>query len=118
MECGGGMFSEDEVIVPKCPSCDEELEWLMDSYYCYNCSMSVSKESEVSGAGSSYDDYDEPDYDSRVNNGDEICLDCTYWFVNPHGSAYGMVCRRVTSLMVLETPAVILLVISFCKLWK
>lgn len=94
MECGGGMFSEDEVIVPKCPSCDEELEWLMDSYYCYNCSMSVSKESEVSGAGSSYDDYDEPDYDSMVNNGDEICLDCTYWFVNPHGSAYGMVCRR------------------------
>lgn len=93
-ECGRGMFLEDEVITLKCPSCGEELGNLGDSYYCYSCSRSVSKESAVSGDVSSYDSYDEPDYDSMVGNGEEICLNCTYWSVSPHGSAYGMVCRR------------------------
>lgn len=95
-ECGGGMFSEDEVIVPKCPSCGEELGDFMDSYYCYNCSMSVSKENAVNGVSSSNDDYgfEEHDYDSMVNNGDEICLNCTYWSVSPYGASHGMVCRK------------------------
>ena len=39
-------------------------------------------------------DFDEPDYDSMVNNGDNICLNCTYWSVSPYGAAHGMVCRK------------------------
>ena len=37
---------------------------------------------------------DEPDYDSMINDGSEICLNCTYWSVSPYGADYGMVCRR------------------------
>ncbi len=90
------MFSEDEVIVPKCPRCDEELGDFMDSYYCYNCSQSVRKEDAVNGVSSSSDDYgfEEPDYGSMVNNGDEICLNCTFWSVSPYGSSYGMIYRK------------------------
>ena len=42
------------------------------------------------------DDYDfeEPDYDSMIDNGDNICLNCTYWSVSPYGAAHGMVCLR------------------------
>ncbi|MEE1128916.1 MAG: hypothetical protein UHW99_02930 [Methanobrevibacter sp.] len=38
--------------------------------------------------------FEEPDYESMIGNGDPICLNCIYWSVSPHGSAYGMVCRR------------------------
>ena len=95
-ECGGGMFDDDEVIIPRCPSCGDELGDLMDSYYCYNCSQSVSKDRAELGGNSSFDNYDfnEPDYDSMVNNGDEICLNCTFWSVSPYGASYGMVCRK------------------------
>lgn len=92
-ECGRGMFRDDEVITPKCPSCGEELSDLVDSFHCYNCSRSVNKDDAVSGSGSSYGDY-EPDYDSMIDNGDEICLNCTYWSTSPYGASYGMVCRR------------------------
>ena len=37
---------------------------------------------------------EEPDYDSMVNNGEEICLNCTFWSVSPYGASYGMVCRK------------------------
>lgn len=96
-ECGGGMFLEDEVICPRCPSCGGELNDFMDEYYCYECGRSVSRESAVYGGSISIDDdygLDEPDYDFMVNNGDNICLNCTYWSVSPYGASHGMVCRR------------------------
>lgn len=63
----------------RCPKCGGELD---EDNYCWEC-MNFCTDSD-----------EEPDYDSMVNNGDEICLNCTYWSVNPHGSAYGMYCRR------------------------
>ncbi len=99
-ECGGGMFSDDEVIVAKCPVCDGELSDLIDQYYCYSCSRTVNKDEAVYSKNISFDDdfndyaIEEPDYDSMVNNGDEICLNCTYWSVSPYGRAHGMYCRR------------------------
>lgn len=96
-ECGGGMFSEDEVICVKCPTCCSELGDLADEYYCYNCGRSVSKDNAECGKSITFDDnhdYGELDYDSMVNNGDEICLNCTYWSVSPYGRAHGMYCRR------------------------
>lgn len=41
-----------------------------------------------------YDPYEEEDYESRIDNGEAICLNCTYWSVSPYGASYGMVCRR------------------------
>ena len=96
-ECGGGMFTDDEVICPKCPYCDGELNDFMDEYYCYECGLSISRDSAVYGKDMNVDDdysFDEPDYDSMVNNGDGICLNCTYWSVSPYGASHGMVCRR------------------------
>lgn len=103
-ECGGGMFSEDEVIIATCPTCNNELGELGDDYYCFTCSMSVRKEDAIHSKNISSDDdynfeesdYDfgEPDYDSMIDNGENICLNCTYWSVSPYGAAHGMVCRR------------------------
>ena len=78
-ECGGGMFSEDEVISVRCPICDEELGELGDEYYCYMCSMSVRKEYAFYSENISFDDdydFEEPNYDSMIDNGDAICLNC------------------------------------------
>ena len=75
--CGGGMYSEDEVIVPKCPSCDNELGSLGDDFYCFNCSRTVSRDSAILSKDVGMDDdygYEEPDYDSMVNDGSDICL--------------------------------------------
>ena len=101
-ECGGGMFSEEEVISPECPRCGSELGDLIDEFYCFECSMSVRKEDAVysrssgfeNDFASNFDDVGDEDYDSMIGNGDSICLNCTYWSVSPYGSAYGMVCRR------------------------
>lgn len=96
-ECGGGMYSDDEVITPSCPSCGSELGNLGDTYYCFQCGRTVGKDEAVYGQDVDFDDdysFDEPDYDSMVNNGDSICLNCTYWSVSPYGASYGMVCRR------------------------
>lgn len=96
-ECGGGMFSEDEVIVATCPTCGDELGDLCDEYYCYTCSQSVRKEDAVYSKDISFDDdydFEEPDYDSMIDNGDNICLNCTNWSVSPYGAAHGMVCLR------------------------
>lgn len=95
--CGGGMYSEDEVIVPKCPSCDNELGSLSDDFYCFNCSRTVSRDSAILSKDVGMDDdygYEEPDYDSMVNDGSDICLNCIYWSVSPYGASHGMVCRR------------------------
>ena len=98
-ECGGGMFSEEEVIVATCPICGDELGDLCDEYYCYRCSQSVRKEDadyskNIIFDDDDYDDFEEPDYDSMIDNGDNICLNCTYWGVSPYGAAHGMICRR------------------------
>ena len=37
---------------------------------------------------------EEESYESLIDNGGNICLNCTYWNVSPYGSAYGMVCDR------------------------
>ena len=59
----------------KCPNCGRELD---EDNFCEECS----------------EFFDEANYDSLVNNGDEICLNCTYWSVSPYGAAHGMICRR------------------------
>ena len=77
-ECGGGMFGEDDVITPKCPYCGEELGSLgNDDFYCFYCSRDVSRDSAVFSKDMDFDDdfdFEEPDYDSMVNNGDSISL--------------------------------------------
>ena len=67
----------------RCPNCGNELD---EDNYCNNC-MEFFNDSDS-------DDWDEMDYDSMVNNGDEICLNCTFWSVSPYGRAYGMICRK------------------------
>ena len=46
------------------------------------------------GDGDDSNNYEETDYDAMVNNGDNICLNCTFWSVSPYGAAHGMVCRK------------------------
>ena len=68
----------------RCPNCGNELD---EDNYCSECMEFFNDEED------SYD-YGEPDYDAMVNNGDSICLNCTFWSVSPYGAAHGMVCRR------------------------
>ena len=56
----------------RCPYCDSELD---STNYCSNCNQ-------------------EFDFSSRIDNGESICLNCTFWQVSPYGSAYGMVCNK------------------------
>lgn len=60
-----------------CPNCGNELD---DDNYCSQCMEFLD----------SMDD----DFDSMVNNGNEICLNCTFWSVSPYGASHGMICRR------------------------
>lgn len=69
-------------MIMKCPNCGNTLD---EDNYCDVCCEFFDSSDEFE---------EEPDYDSMVNNGEEICLNCTYWSVSPYGSAYGMVCRR------------------------
>ena len=46
------------------------------------------------GSGESDYGFGESDYDSMIDNGEDICLNCTYWSVSPYGASYGMICRR------------------------
>ena len=64
----------------RCPKCGNRLD---ENNYCSECMEFIND-----------CDFDEPDYDSMVNNGDEICLNCTYWSVSPYGASHGMVCRK------------------------
>ena len=66
-----------------CPQCGEELD---EDNYCNFCMQFFDDLDES--------DFDDIDFDDMVNNGDEICLNCTYWSVSPHGAAYGMICRK------------------------
>lgn len=72
----------------RCPNCGNELD---EDNYCYECREFFDEED--SPECDSYD-FEEPDYDAMVNNGDEICLNCTFWSVSPYGAAHGMVCRK------------------------
>ena len=68
----------------RCPNCGSELD---EDNYCSECGEFFNEDEN------SYD-YEEPDYDSMVNNGENICLNCTFWGVSPYGAAHGMVCRK------------------------
>lgn len=75
----------------RCPECGNVLD---EDNYCSECQEFI-EEDFTSGLRDDFaDDFDDEDYDSMVNNGDSICLNCTYWSVSPYGSAYGMVCRK------------------------
>lgn len=65
------------MIVMRCPDCGNELD---ENNYCDFCMEYFNPEDE--------------DYNSMVNNGDEICLNCTFWSVSPYGASHGMICRR------------------------
>ena len=68
----------------RCPNCGSQLD---EDNYCSECSEFFSDSDDFG-----FDE--EPDYDSMVNDGSQICLNCTYWSVSPYGRAHGMYCRR------------------------
>ncbi len=67
----------------RCPNCGNELD---EDNYCSECCEFFNEEDS--------DDFDSYDFDSMVNNGDAICLNCTFWSVSPYGASHGMVCRK------------------------
>lgn len=67
-----------------CPYCGEELD---EDNYCNSCMQYYYEEENTQ-------ELEEIDYDSMVNNGDSICLNCTFWSVSPYGSAHGMIYRK------------------------
>lgn len=72
----------------RCPNCGGEL----DEYnYCDSC-MEFIEDNVDSNFYES--DFDDENYDDMVDNGDEICLNCTFWSVSPYGAAHGMICRK------------------------
>lgn len=71
--------------IMECPNCGNELD---EDNYCIECQKFFDDDDY------SYGFEQEPDYDSMVNNGNKICLNCTYWSVSPYGRAHGMYCRR------------------------
>ena len=73
----------------QCPKCGNELD---EDNYCNQCYEFFSEEDDYNNDFNSVEE--EPDFDSMVNNGDAICLNCTYWSVSPYGRAHGMYCRR------------------------
>ena len=75
----------------KCPNCGNELD---EDNYCDEC---IEFFNNLDDDSSDFDFEEEPDFDSMVNNGDEICLNCTYWSVSPYGPI--MVMKVSFSLM-------------------
>lgn len=71
--------------IMECPNCGNELD---EDNYCIECQKFFDDDDYSHGFEQ------EPDYDSMVNNGNQICLNCTYWSVSPYGRAHGMYCRR------------------------
>ena len=65
----------------KCPNCGNELD---EDKYCDECFEFFN---DLDDDSQDFGFEEEPDFDSMVNNGDEICLNCTYWSVSP--SNYG-----------------------------
>ena len=91
-------FTESEAIHVSCPLCGKEISHFENDYWCYSCNCPISSDDAVLShkpSQSSYSSFEsEPDYESMINNGDAICLNCTYWGPSPYGASYGMVCRR------------------------
>lgn len=78
--------------IMRCPECGNELD---EDNYCDECYKFFDEDDfDEFSDDDLTNDFEDVDYDSMVNNGDEICLNCTFWSVSPYGSAYGMVCRR------------------------
>ena len=75
----------------RCPKCGGRLD--IDKF-CFECMEFFYDVEEDDCLEDDFDDINDDDYDSMVNNGDSICLNCTYWSVSPYGSAHGMVCRK------------------------
>ena len=76
----------------RCPECGNELD---EDNYCDECYKFFDEDDfDEFSDDDLTNDFEDVDYDSMVNNGDEICLNCTFWSVSPYGSAYGMVCRK------------------------
>ena len=70
----------------RCPNCGNMLD---EDNYCDECREFFDD------SGDGFGNYEEePDYDSMVNNGNNICLNCTFWSVSPYGASHGMVCRK------------------------
>jgi len=69
----------------KCPNCGNELD---EDNYCVECQKFFDDDDYSMGFEQ------EPNYESMVNNGENICLNCTYWSVSPYGRAHGMYCRK------------------------
>ena len=72
----------------RCPKCGNELD---EDNYCFEC---LEFFNDMDDDLQDFGFQEEPDYDSMVNNGAEICLNCTYWSVSPYGRTHGMYCRR------------------------
>ena len=76
----------------RCPECGSKLD---EDNYCFECQKFFDDEELNQDFGDEFsNDFADADYDSMVNNGDAICLNCTYWSVSPYGASYGMVCRK------------------------
>lgn len=76
----------------RCPNCGNLLD---EDNYCQECMEFFEEPDFGYNSDDDFDnDFEDADYDSMINNGDEICLNCTYWSVSPYGSSHGMVCRR------------------------
>ena len=76
----------------RCPECGNELD---EDNYCDECYKFFDDDDFGDDLGDDFtNDFEDVDYDSMVDNGDEICLNCTFWSVSPYGSAHGMVCRK------------------------
>ena len=60
----------------KCPNCGNELD---EDKYCDECFEFFN---DLDDDSQDFGFEEEPDFDSMVNNGDEICLNCTYWSAN------------------------------------
>lgn len=67
----------------RCPNCGNQLD---EDNYCSECMQFFDDMDEF--------DSDDIDFDDMVNNGDEICLNCTFWSVSPYGATHGMICRK------------------------
>ena len=78
----------------KCPNCGNELD---EDKYCDECFEFFN---DLDDDSQDFGFEEEPDFDSMVNNGDEICLNCTYWSVSPYGRAHGMYCRPIMVMKV------------------
>ncbi|WP_407415606.1 hypothetical protein [Methanobrevibacter sp.] len=77
----------------RCPNCGEELD---EDNYCDSCMQFFNDSDDLDFDYSNFyeSDFNDDNFDDMVDNGDEICLNCTYWSVSPYCAAHGMICRK------------------------